>query len=107
MTGAAPTAVMDRQVHGQEQTTDDSDHDRFAHYVRKDKITQAALQRLARDRTVRQGVGARPRPREVPGGCRERSTRGSASRTTAVTAQEARAAPAVAAASAAFFGGRR
>ncbi|WP_341856783.1 DUF3039 domain-containing protein [Brachybacterium sp. GPGPB12] len=41
--GAAPTAVMDRQVQEQEQTTDDGDHDRFAHYVRKDKITQAAL----------------------------------------------------------------
>ena len=41
--GAAPTAVLDRQVQEQEQTTDDGDHDRFAHYVRKDKITQAAL----------------------------------------------------------------
>jgi hypothetical protein len=41
--GAAPTAVMDRQVQEQESTTDDGDHDRFAHYVRKDKITQAAL----------------------------------------------------------------
>ncbi|HJC68200.1 DUF3039 domain-containing protein [Brachybacterium sp. EE-P12] len=41
--GAAPTAVMDRQVQEQESTTDDGDHDRFAHYVRKDKVTQAAL----------------------------------------------------------------
>ena len=41
--GAAPTAVLDRQVQEQEQTTDDGDHDRFAHYVRKDKVTQAAL----------------------------------------------------------------
>ena len=41
--GAAPTAVMDRQVQEQEATTDDGDHDRFAHYVRKDKVTQAAL----------------------------------------------------------------
>ncbi|MGN7213339.1 DUF3039 domain-containing protein [Brachybacterium paraconglomeratum] len=41
--GAAPTAVLDRQVQEQEQATDDGDHDRFAHYVRKDKITQAAL----------------------------------------------------------------
>ncbi|MFI8776725.1 DUF3039 domain-containing protein [Brachybacterium paraconglomeratum] len=41
--GAAPTAVLDRQLQEQEQTTDDGDHDRFAHYVRKDKITQAAL----------------------------------------------------------------
>ena len=41
--GAAPTAVLDRPVLEQEQTTDDGDHDRFAHYVRKDKITQAAL----------------------------------------------------------------
>ncbi|GAA1485780.1 MULTISPECIES: DUF3039 domain-containing protein [Brachybacterium] len=37
------TAVLDRQLQEQEQTTDDGDHDRFAHYVRKDKITQAAL----------------------------------------------------------------
>src|SRR5699024_8932830 len=43
--GAAPgsTAVLDRQLQEQEQTTDDGDHDRFAHYVRKDKITHAAL----------------------------------------------------------------
>lgn len=43
--GAAPgsTAVLDRQLQEKEQTTDDGDHDRFAHYVRKDKITQAAL----------------------------------------------------------------
>jgi len=41
--GAAPTAVLDREVQEREATTDDGDHDRFAHYVRKDKITQAAL----------------------------------------------------------------
>lgn len=45
--GAAPgsTAVLDRQLQEQEQeqSTDDGDHDRYAHYVRKDKITQAAL----------------------------------------------------------------
>lgn len=43
--GAGPgsTAVLDRQLQEQEQRTDDGDHDRFAHYVRKDRITQAAL----------------------------------------------------------------
>lgn len=43
--GAAPgsTAVLDRQLLEREERTDDGDHDRFAHYVRKDKITQAAL----------------------------------------------------------------
>lgn len=43
--GAAPgtTAVLDRQVQEKEQTTDAGDHDRFAHYVQRDKITQAAL----------------------------------------------------------------
>lgn len=43
--GAAPgrTAVVDRQVAEREELTDDGDHDRFAHYVRRDKITQAAL----------------------------------------------------------------
>src|SRR5699024_9467218 len=44
--GAAPgrTAAQDRQqLQEQEQSTDDGDHDRFAHYVRKNKITQAAL----------------------------------------------------------------
>ena len=43
--GAAPgsTAVLDRQLQEQEQSTDDGDHDRFAHYVSKNKITQAAL----------------------------------------------------------------
>ncbi|GAA4525722.1 DUF3039 domain-containing protein [Brachybacterium paraconglomeratum] len=43
--GAAPgsTAVLDRQLQEQDQKTDDGDHDRFAHYVRKDKVTQAAL----------------------------------------------------------------
>src|SRR5690625_5621640 len=42
---AAPgqTAVLDRQLQEREQLTDDGDHDRFAHYVRKDKVTQAAL----------------------------------------------------------------
>src|SRR5699024_12690431 len=41
---AAPgqTAVLDRQLQEREQLTDDGDHDRFAHYVRKDKVTQAA-----------------------------------------------------------------
>lgn len=37
------TAVLERQTLEQEQTTDNGDHDRFAHYVRKDKIAQAAL----------------------------------------------------------------
>ncbi|MDN6303655.1 MAG: DUF3039 domain-containing protein [Brachybacterium sp.] len=43
--GAGPggTAVLDRQLQEQDQKTDDGDHDRFAHYVRKEKITQAAL----------------------------------------------------------------
>ncbi len=43
--GASPTstAVLDRQKQEQEERTDDGDHDRFAHYVRKDKIAQAAL----------------------------------------------------------------
>lgn len=43
--GAAPgsTAVLDRQLQEQDHKTDDGDHDRFAHYVRKDKVTQAAL----------------------------------------------------------------
>lgn len=41
--GGAGTAVLDRQKQEQEQRTDDGDHDRFAHYVRKDKVTQAAL----------------------------------------------------------------
>ena len=43
--GAAPgsTAVLDRQLQDQDQKVDDGDHDRFAHYVRKDKVTQAAL----------------------------------------------------------------
>ncbi len=43
--GAAPgsTAVLDRQLQEREQRTDDGDHDRFAHYVRKEKIAQASL----------------------------------------------------------------
>nr|WP_259559512.1 DUF3039 domain-containing protein [Brachybacterium sillae] len=43
--GASPTgtAVLERQREEQEQRTDDGDHDRFAHYVRRDRITQAAL----------------------------------------------------------------
>ncbi|MDO5663184.1 MAG: DUF3039 domain-containing protein [Brachybacterium sp.] len=43
--GASPssTAVLDRETKEREQTSDPGDHDRFAHYVRKDKITQAAL----------------------------------------------------------------
>lgn len=41
--GSGSTAVLDRQKQVQEQETDGGDHDRFAHYVRKDKITQAAL----------------------------------------------------------------
>ena len=39
---AAPRC-SNRQLQEQEQSTDDGDHDRYAHYVRKDKITQAAL----------------------------------------------------------------
>ncbi|MGQ4560676.1 DUF3039 domain-containing protein [Dermabacteraceae bacterium P7054] len=39
--GAGATAVLDRQV--QEQSAEPGDHDRFAHYVRKDKIMQATL----------------------------------------------------------------
>ena len=43
--GAAPgsTAVLDRQLQEQEQSTDDGDHDRFSHYVKKEKILQSAL----------------------------------------------------------------
>ncbi len=41
--GAAPssTAVLDRQE--QTEDADPGDHDRFAHYVQKEKIAQAAL----------------------------------------------------------------
>jgi hypothetical protein len=41
--GAGSTAVLDREAQEQEEQTDNGDHDRFAHYVRRDKITQAAL----------------------------------------------------------------
>ncbi len=43
--GAAPgsTAVLDRETKEREQTADPGDHDRFAHYVRRDRITQATL----------------------------------------------------------------
>lgn len=37
------TAVLDRETKKREEKTDDGDHDRFAHYVRRDRITQAAL----------------------------------------------------------------
>lgn len=37
------TAVLERQALEEEQTTDSGDHDRFAHYVRRDRISQAAL----------------------------------------------------------------
>lgn len=35
------TAVMDRQL--QEQLSEPGDHERFAHYVQKDKIMESAL----------------------------------------------------------------
>ena len=35
------TAVMDRQLH--EQLSEPGDHERFAHYVQKDKIMESAL----------------------------------------------------------------
>lgn len=35
------TAVMDRQL--QEQLSESGDHERFAHYVQKDKIMESAL----------------------------------------------------------------
>lgn len=43
--GAQPgsTAVLDRETKEREETADPGDHDRFAHYVRRDKITQATL----------------------------------------------------------------
>lgn len=43
--GASPTgtAVLDRETKEREQTADPGDHDRFAHYVRRDRITQATL----------------------------------------------------------------
>lgn len=43
--GAAPgsTAVLDRETKVREQTSDPGDHDRFAHYVRKDRIAQATI----------------------------------------------------------------
>jgi hypothetical protein len=37
--GAAPTAVLDREVQEREATTADGDHDRFAHYVRTENNT--------------------------------------------------------------------
>lgn len=44
--GASPagTAVLDRETKEREETADPGDHDRFAHYVRKDRITQATLE---------------------------------------------------------------
>ncbi|GAB2547704.1 hypothetical protein GCM10027268_21960 [Brachybacterium huguangmaarense] len=43
--GAAPgsTAVLDRETAEREQTADPGDHDRFSHYVRRDRIAQATL----------------------------------------------------------------
>lgn len=44
-TGGSPaaggTAVMDRQL--QEQLSEPGDHERFAHYVQKDKIMESAM----------------------------------------------------------------
>ena len=44
--GAAPgsTAVLDRETKEREEVADPGDHDRFAHYVRKDRITKATLE---------------------------------------------------------------
>ncbi|WP_058234348.1 DUF3039 domain-containing protein [Devriesea agamarum] len=39
--GPGATAVLDRKA--QEQSAEPGDHDRFAHYVRKDKIMKSAL----------------------------------------------------------------
>lgn len=43
--GGSPssTAVLDRETKEREETADPGDHDRFAHYVRRDRITQATL----------------------------------------------------------------
>ena len=58
------TAVLERE---ELQSTDDGDADRFAHYVRKDKIAAAAVTGTSRCGTVRQGLDARARPVKVPG----------------------------------------
>ena len=45
----------------------DGDHERFAHYVQKDKIVDSAVTGTPVDGAVRQGLGAEPGSEEVPG----------------------------------------
>ena len=47
--------------------TDEGDHEKLAHYVRKEKIVESAVTGTPVDRPVRQGLGAQPRPGPVPG----------------------------------------
>ena len=48
------------------QLQEPGDHERFAHYVRKEKIMESALSRRTRDRSVRQGVDPGSGSPEVP-----------------------------------------
>ena len=47
--------------------TDDGDHDRFAHYARKDDVAACVRHRRGDRRAVRQEVDPDPRPEELPG----------------------------------------
>ena len=67
--GFGPGTAVDTDVRHEERTvpTDEGDHERFSHYVPKDKLTEAMVMGTPGRRPVRQGLGAQPGAGEVPG----------------------------------------
>ena len=62
-------ATLDRELEEliREEHLEPGDHERFSHYVKKDKILESAITGKPVQRAVRQEVDAGARPREVPG----------------------------------------
>ena len=58
--------------------SDDGDHDRFAHYARKDDVTRSVRDRRSDRRALRQEVGAHRDPKSYPicPTCKERKEAG-------------------------------
>ena len=63
------TSVLDRELEKllEEEAIEPGDHERFSHYVKKEKILESALTGKPVQGALRQEVDAGARPREVPG----------------------------------------
>jgi len=62
------TDVLDRELEKllEEEQLDEGDHDRYSHYVKKNKILSSAISGKAVIALCRKKMDTRPRPRKIP-----------------------------------------